>query len=40
MLIIQDTLKHLHPFVGFVTYLISLMHGQRLFKIKPVRVRP
>lgn len=40
MFIIQYTIKRLQAFVGFVTYLIRLIHGQGLFKIKPICVRP
>jgi hypothetical protein len=40
MFIRHYTFKRLYAFVGFVTYLISLMHGHGLFEIIPIRVRP
>jgi hypothetical protein len=40
MFMVQYTFKRLHAFVGFVTYLINLMHGHGLFEIIPTRVRP
>jgi hypothetical protein len=40
MFIRQYTFKRLYAFVGFVTYLLSLMHGHGLFEIKPISVRP
>jgi hypothetical protein len=39
MFIRQYTFKRLCEFVGFVTYLISLIHGHGLFEIKPLRVK-
>jgi len=40
MFIKQYTFKRLYAFLGFVAYLINLMHGHGLFEIIPIRVKP